>query len=99
MNPAIQKAINDQIGLELGSAYAYLAMSLHFEEQSYPGFAHWMRIQYSEELTHAEKIFDFVNDRDGRVSLALVEAPRFEWDSPLEGFEAALPVLKRYCRI
>ena len=86
----IESALNDQINAEYFSAFTYLSLNAYFESLDLKGFAHWMRIQYSEELTHAEKIFDFVNDRDGRVSLASVEAPRFEWSSPLEGFEAAL---------
>ena len=36
------------------------------------------------------KIFDFVNDRDGRVTLTQIEAPKIEWKSPLDVFEDAL---------
>jgi ferritin len=49
-----------------------------------------MRVQAGEEHGHALKIYDFVNDRDGRVILAEIEAPKTEWKSPLDVFEEAL---------
>ena len=90
ISPKIQDALNDQVNAEYFSAFTYLSLTAYFESLDFKGFSHWMRLQYSEELTHAEKVFDFVNERDGRVRLAPVEAPRFEWASPLEGFESAL---------
>jgi ferritin len=35
------------------------------------------------------RIFDFINDRNGRVTLTAIEAPTIEWKSPLEAFEDA----------
>ena len=35
------------------------------------------------------RIFDFINDRSGRVTLGQIEAPKAEWKSPLEAFEDA----------
>ena len=35
------------------------------------------------------RIFDFINDRSGRVTLTAIEAPKTEWKSPLEAFEDA----------
>ena len=75
LSPKLQAALNDQINTELGSAYTYLAMAAHFEASNLPGSAAWMRRQASEEVTHAMKIFDFVNDRDGRVVLKAIPAP------------------------
>ncbi len=46
-------------------------------------------MQYQEEVTHAEKIFDHVIERDGRAIVKAWEAPTSEWQSPLEIFEAA----------
>jgi ferritin len=48
-----------------------------------------MRIQYQEEVTHAEKIFDHVIERDGRSVLLGFDKPQAEWKSPLDAFEAA----------
>jgi ferritin len=87
LNKKVQDAINDQIQKEIASAYLYLAMSAYFEAENLPGFAHWMRLQYGEELEHAEKFFDFINDRGGHVTLHAIPQPRSEWKSALEAFE------------
>ena len=86
-NPRIQDAFNRQLNAELFSSYLYLSMSAYFESQNLKGMAHWMRIQVQEELQHAMKFLDFINDRGGRVLLTAVEGPRTEWSSPLEAFQ------------
>ncbi|HDR91361.1 MAG TPA: ferritin [candidate division Zixibacteria bacterium] len=84
----MEGAINDQINAELFSAYLYLSMAAHFEDVGLAGMASWMKIQAQEEVFHAMKFFDFINERGGRVKLAAIEEPKFEWSSPLEVFEA-----------
>ena len=41
------------------------------------------RIQHQEETSHALRLFDYVNDRHGRVVLHAVEQPPIEFESPL----------------
>jgi ferritin len=89
LSAKLQDAFNKQINAELFSSYLYLSMAGHLESQDLKGMAHWMRIQAAEENAHAMRIFDFVNNRSGRVSLAAIEAPKGEWKSPLEVFEDA----------
>lgn len=89
MNKKIQDALNEQINAELYSSYLYLSMSAYFESINLQGFANWMRVQSQEEVTHALKIFDFINERASRVILARIEKPPVEWNSPLEVFQAA----------
>lgn len=88
-NSSVQEAMNDQIKLELTSAYAYLAMSACFEEQGWTGFAKWMRLQAEEELEHAMKFFDFIHDRGGRVALQGIDQPQAQYESALAAFETA----------
>ncbi len=85
----MEDALNDQINAEFYSAYLYLAMNAYFESVNLGGFANWMRIQTQEEVSHAMKIYDFVNERGGRAVLKAVDEPIKEWDSPLAAFEAA----------
>jgi ferritin len=85
----MQDALNEQINAELYSAYLYLSMVAYFESVSLPGFANWMRVQTQEELTHAMKIYDYVNERGGRVTLKSIGEPPTEWKSPLAAFEDA----------
>ncbi len=89
LKETVQDALNDQINAELYSAYLYLSMEAYFESIDLKGFANWMRAQAQEEMVHAAKIFDFVNERSGRVSLKPIEGPPSEWSSPLEVFKAA----------
>jgi len=86
----IQKAINEQIQNEFYASYLYLSMSAYCEVQNFPGFAHWMRAQSEEEMQHAMKLFDYLNNRGGRVILQAIERPPFEFKSPLDMFKQAL---------
>jgi ferritin len=90
LNKTVQDAINEQIKHEFYSAYLYLSMSAYCETINLPGFAHWMRVQYQEELAHAMKFFDFVNDREGSVELQAIDQPPGEFQSPLDIFQQAL---------
>ena len=90
LSKSLEDALNDQINAELYSAYLYLSMSAYCEAMNLPGFAHWMRLQQDEEQEHAMKIFDFVNDRGGRVTLKSVDQPPSDFRSPLDIMERAL---------
>ena len=83
----IRDALNKQLNAELYSSYLYLSMSAYFQTINLPGFANWMRVQAQEELVHAMRFYDFINERGGRVMLQQVEAPPTEWSSPLDMFE------------
>ncbi len=85
----MQDALNEQANAEFYSAYLYLSMVAYFESVNLPGFATWMRVQTQEELSHAMKIYDYVNERGGRVTLKSIAEPPSEWKSPLAAFEAA----------
>ena len=90
LSPKIEEALNRQLNQELFNAILYLSLSAYYESISLKGMAHWMRVQFDEEQMHGFKIYDFINDRGGRVALSAQEAPPQEWGSPLEGFEFAL---------
>ena len=85
----IQEALNDQLNFELYSSYIYLSMAAYFEDIDLPGHANWMKIQAQEELFHVDKIYSFINERDGRVLLKPVQGPEIKWESPLAAFQNA----------
>lgn len=87
LSEKMEKALNYQINREMYSAYLYLSMGAYFNSINLSGFANWMEIQAMEEMTHAKKFFDFVNERGGRVVLDAIEAPPKEWESALQAFE------------
>jgi len=89
MKQKMEEALNGQFSMEVYSANLYLAMSAYLESKDLPGAASWMKVQYKEELDHALKLFNYVIARDGRATVAEVEAPPSEWESPLSAFVSA----------
>jgi len=85
----MEKSFNEQINEELYSAYLYLSMVAYFESTNLPGFANWMRVQTQEEVVHAMKFYDYINQRNGRVVLTALADPQIEWKSQMDAFEAA----------
>ena len=65
----MQDAINEQINWEIYSGYLYLSMAAQFSGLGMSGGQNWMTVQYQEELAHAQKMFDYVTTRGGRVTL------------------------------
>lgn len=89
LSKKMENALNKQINQEMFSAYMYLSMSAYFAEKNLDGFSHWMRLQFQEELGHAGKIFDYLIERDGKVSLGAIDAPQKSWRGTLAACEAA----------
>lgn len=83
-------ALNGQINEEMFSAYLYFAMAADYESKDWPGVASWMKIQAQEEMGHAFKIYNWINERGGKAVLAAIEKPQESWDTPLDLFQAAL---------
>lgn len=87
---AVEAALNEQINEELESAYIYLAMSAEADRMGLPGFANWFKIQYQEELAHADKFFNYILERDGLVKLSPIPAPEVKDETALSLFEKSL---------
>lgn len=85
----VQQALNDQVNAELSAYYTYLSMAAYFYAENLPGFAAWMRHHAEEEEFHAMKIYDFINERGGKVVLQPIAGPKTTWETPLEAFEDA----------
>jgi len=83
----MQEALNNQISNEYFSSYTYLSMSAYCESINMQGFAAWLRRQSTEELEHALKIFDYVLDRSGKVTLKAIEQPASKFSSLLKMFQ------------
>ena len=90
LSKAVQNAINEQMKKEFDSSYLYLAMSAYCEANNLPGSAHWMRVQAREELSHAMKLFDYVNNQGGRVTLQAISQPPAEYKSLASVFQQVL---------
>ena len=86
----IEKALNEQINAEFHSAYLYLSMSAYFQSAGLAGYANWMRIQYQEELAHATRFFDYVNERSGKVQLTPINEVLVDFSGIVDVFEKTL---------
>ncbi|OIP31156.1 ferritin [bacterium CG2_30_54_10] len=82
--------ISGQITKEAYSAYLYMSMASYFEVETLPGFAHWMRVQAQEESCHAMIFFNYMADQGQRVTFGAIDAPPFEFSSPLDVFKKTL---------
>jgi ferritin len=65
-------------------------MSAYCEANNLPGFARWLRIQFEEEMQHGLKLFDYINDRGGRIALQAITQPQAEFESVMEVFQQTL---------
>ena len=88
--PKMQDALNEQVNAEMWSAYLYLSMAMHFEAEGYAGIANWYKVQWQEELAHAEILRNWINSRGGRVSLKAIDAVPQTWATPLDAFNDTL---------
>ncbi len=55
LNEKMNTVLNEQINAEIFSSYLYMSMTAWFESKGLTGFAHWMRLQSQEEMSHNEK--------------------------------------------
>jgi ferritin len=90
LSKKMEKALNEQINAEFYSSYLYLAMSAYFESAGLPGCARWMQAQAQEEWFHGMKLYGFVNQRGGRVTLQAIATPPASWNSTLAVFQNVL---------
>ena len=90
LNATLENALNDQLNSELYSAHLYLSMAAYFETENLSGFAHWMKVQHQEEISHAMRLFDYINDRNGRVVVQAIAQPPAEFESVQAVMESTL---------
>ena len=90
INEKLEKEFNIQINKELYSEYLYLAMKTYFMEQNLMGFVNWFDVQVQEEHAHAIGMFNYLNERGGKIELLPIDKPEFTGKTPLEIFEEVL---------
>jgi len=90
ISKTMQNALNAQINMEQASAQLYLAMGAHCSGKSFKGFAHWLKVQASEETAHAMRLIEFVLDRGGKLELQSIEAPPMEFGGVIQVFDDIL---------
>jgi len=86
----MRDALNTQINREIYSAYLCLSMSAYSTYIGLKGFANWFMVQYQEEMAHAMKLYDYINDHGNHVRLMAIDEPLTVFESPLDMFEKTL---------
>lgn len=90
LSKKLNAALNNQMNKEFFAAYTYLSVAAYFEEQELGGFANFFKIQSQEELQHAMKIFTYLHNVSGEVTLAAISAPKKEFKQPIDAFKFGL---------
>lgn len=90
INAKLEEEFNIQINKELYSEYLYLAMRSYFEELNLQGFVNWFNVQLQEEHAHAMGMYDYLNERGGKIDLRAIDKPEVKGVTPLEIFEQVL---------
>lgn len=91
LSDKLEKMLNDQVRMELESAYKYEGMRLYFKDLGIPGATSWMAIQVEEEREHAEDFIDFILEVDGKLApIGALEEQPVEYESILDVFEKGL---------
>jgi len=82
--------LNKQINAELYSAYLYTAMSSYCACEGISGVARWMFVQAQEEMTHALRIYTYVNSVGHHAVLDTIERPPDTFESVSDVFRKTL---------
>ncbi|MFC2149209.1 ferritin [Candidatus Auribacterota bacterium] len=90
MDKKLEKEMNEQIVKELYSSYLYLSMAAYFDAETLEGFAHWMKMQLQEEIMHATKIYNYLNERGCKVVLGAIDKPDGDFKSIEDIFKRTL---------
>jgi len=90
LNKKIENTFNEQINKETYSAYLYQSFSAHAKHIGLNGVANWFQIQVQEEISHAQKLYNYINERGGKVKLQAIEEPPSEFQNIQNMFEETL---------
>ncbi len=90
LSKKLEQEFNKQINAEFYSAYLYLSMSAYLSSINLNGFANWMEVQYQEEMSHAQKFYNYVIERGAKIELMAIEKPQTEWKGILDVIEHVL---------
>lgn len=90
LSSALHAALNDQIAREFTAHFLYRAIAFDLYEKGYYGFSAWMENHAREEYGHAERIINYLKEKNARVSLHAIEITNKNWNGPKAAVEAAL---------
>jgi ferritin len=92
---ALMKQINEQIAHEFAAEQQYIAIAVHYDALTLPRLATLFYKQALEERNHALMLVQYLLDRDAKITIPGVEAPRTEFLDVVEPIALSLEQEKR----
>jgi ferritin len=90
ISPALDQAINAQVGRELEASLQYINIAAYFDAESLPELAAFFFRQSDEERDHAMKFVHYILETGGSVRIPAIAEPRHDFGSAEEAVGAAL---------
>ena len=83
----MEKALNEQIGLEAYASFLYLAMSSWCDQEGLDGSAAFMLRQSDEEMEHMKRLYNYVSEMDGAAIVPGIKKPPSSFKSVTSMFQ------------
>ncbi len=77
----LTRAMNEQIGNEMGASLQYVAIAAYFDSETLPELARFFYRQAEEERDHAMRFVHFLIDVDAAVEIPAIPAPGSQFES------------------
>jgi ferritin len=88
--PAFVDALNAQIANEFAASQQYVAVAVHYDQETLPRLASFFYAQAVEERGHAMKMVQYLMDQDAAVVIPPVAGPRNGFADIVEPVRIAL---------
>lgn len=87
LSDAMEKALSDQMNVELFQSHIYLSYGIWADDQSYGGIANFLFRHSKEERDHAIKFMQFILNRGGKPNITALQAADRDPSSLTECFD------------
>lgn len=84
ISDSIAAYLNKSIGVEMNSSHIYLGIASWMADNSFNSGAELYEKYASEELKHAAKLREYIDDRNAQIIIPLVNKPDIEFDGIIE---------------
>jgi len=87
LNSTVVENLNIQINLEFYSSNLYLQMSSWSAFKGLDGCAKFLKDHAGEEMSHMQRLFDYVNECGSIAEIGEIQAPATQYESIKDVFE------------
>ena len=88
-------ALNTQIAYEFGASQQYIAIAVHYDDETLPRLAAFFYRQAVEERNHAMMMVQYLLDAGEQITIPAVEAPKSGFKDTVEPVALALAQERR----